>query len=489
MNLTIDVGTTNTKVSLWSSVSATAPVEQKKFRTPKIVNGDLVDFDADSLFDDIANSIGDFSAEERGMVTKISIASVGESGVLINQEGTRVSSMVAWYDNRAQPIIDSLSEEDCRTIYSVCGIPPHAHYSAGKIRWLLDNEVDANESYTWLCIPDFIAYKFTGIMATEYSIASRTMCYDLTNRRWSSRVRGIFGIENVSFPDVHPAGYPIGKIKPEIADELHINSDVYLTIAGHDHMVGSFSSGQKSDELLDSTGTTEGVLLLTSNLNINVADKDSGIAYGIYQNPKLYTMFTALPSVGSVIEWFMKTYRLTEEEFMKAADIANEQYQGGYFTKNNINFVIPHFSGSGSPVKSTNTRGLWYGVTNQTAISDLVFGLFLGLTFELKHALESLHGTSISRIKLIGPATKDPLWIQLRADMISVPVLAMETPEAVSRGANIVAEMTIDDATRPVNPPNNLYTPSTASNIVQELDDVYNNAYKPLYKTKIAFEV
>ncbi|WP_125582593.1 FGGY-family carbohydrate kinase [Lacticaseibacillus suibinensis] len=488
MNLTIDVGTTNTKVSLWKDTLTTVPTEQKKFKTPKIESDDFVDFDADKLFEMILSSIGQFKDTDLAKVAKISIASVGESGVLIDSDGNSASEMIAWYDNRAQSVIDALSDSDRTVIYEVCGLPPNAHYSAAKIRWLLENRVAKHQRYTWLCIPDYIAYRLTGNMATEFSIASRTMAFDLSNRRWSSRVKAIFGISDVDFPPVLAAGESIGSVLPELSQHLAIASDVSVAIAGHDHMVGSFSSSQTKEELLDSTGTTEGILLLNDKLTISPEDQAAGIAYGIYQDPRLYTEFTALPSAGSVIEWFMKSFHFTSEEFLKTADIMHERYLKGNLDEDCINFVIPHFSGSGSPVKTPDTKGLWYGLTNGTSREDLVFGLFLGLTFELKQAIEALHGPKVSRIKLIGPATKDPLWIQLRADLLGVPVLAMETPEAVSRGANIIAEAVDRNYDRPSEAPNNEYLPQQNS-ITRRIIEIYKSLYKPLYSSKVKIEL
>ena len=132
---------------------------------------------------------------------------------------------------------------------------------------------------------------------------------------------------------------------------------------------------------------------------------------------------------------------------------------------------------------------MWYGLTYKTSLDDLVLGLFLGLTFELKHALESFQNANIKRIKLIGPATADPLWVQLRADLIGVPVMAMETPEAVSRGANILADAVANNYRQSTETPGKVYSPLTDSSLVSKLQNLYTKAYKPLYATKTQFEL
>ncbi|GEL14808.1 FGGY-family carbohydrate kinase [Pediococcus cellicola] len=487
MNLTIDVGTTNTKVSIWENATTTQPLEQKKFRTPKNVNGEMTDFDPDKLVQTIKKTIKSFDLSNKSSITKISIASVGEAGVLIDEHGKKASQMIAWFDTRSQDVIDALSQAERQSIYGITGIPPHAHYSASKIRWLFNNGVDSSQEYTWLCIPDYIVYRFTGKKATEYSIASRTQVLDVKKRKWSDKVKKIFGINKVLFPKIYSAGMIIGRVLPDVSNELGISQNVGVTIAGHDHMVGSFSSRQQQGELLDSTGTTEAVLLLSKSLNMVTDDVKKGVAYGVYVNPAYNTIFTALPSAGSVIEWFMKNYKLSSDQFMQLVNDVNQDYMKENISFDRINFIIPHFSGSGSPFKSINTKGLWYGIDNETSLKELVFGLFLGLTFELKHALDSLTENEVREVKLIGPATKDPLWVQLRADLLNVNVKAMDTPEAVSRGANVIALTADNDYKVESVTPGKYYFPQS-NNLVRKILDIYEHQYKPLYETKIKFE-
>lgn len=487
-NLTIDVGTTNTKVSLWSEQTNIQPIQQVKFATPKNKVDDFVDFDTEKLLKQLMNSIRQLVKAAPDTIQMISVASVGESGVLINELGQLAAPMIAWYDNRSEEIINRLSSQEKKTIYEVVGLPPHAHYSASKIKWLLEHSVDANRRYTWLCIPDLLVYQLTGVRATEYSIASRTMVFDIQKKHWSSRVKKIFGIENVDFPQPYPSGTKIATLKPAIATTLGLSDQVAVTIAGHDHMVGSVSSGQTTHELLDSTGTTEGILLLSDTLEKKATQEAEGIAYGVYLDPNLYTIFTALPSAGSVIQWFQERHQLTSRRFMALADSAYKRYLAEELPTEAINFVIPHFSGSGSPKKSTQTKGLWYGLANQIDQEALIFGLFLGLSFELKHAVECLTNQRLQTIKVIGPAIKDPLWLQLKADLLDADVLAMATPEAVSRGANMIAQTTSEKNRLLAQPPSHRFSPRTTP-LVRMLLDVYEHQYKPLYDAKVRFEL
>ena len=90
-----------------------------------------------------------------------------------------------------------------------------------------------------------------------------------------------------------------------------------------------------------------------------------------------------------------------------------------------------------------------------------------------------------SNIKVIGPAVKNPLWMQMKADVLGVPVIGCDVQEAVALGAVLVAarqrglscELSFDSS---------LYEPDSHRH--ERLRDVYENRYVPLCDSIRAFE-
>lgn len=437
-SLTIDLGTTNTKVTLWD---AEGP-HLKKFKTPKIIDGNLVDFDLKKLWSEIIKTISLFKSIALKQVEKISISGFGESGVLLNASDHRIASeCIAWFDERSQSIVDSITESDKQKIYSITGLPVHSHYSACKIAWLIKNNKSltfpSHHEYIWLCVPDYLIFKLTGKLGTEYSLASRTLCLGLSTKDWSESVKEIMHIQNVSFPKIYQAGEGIGKIIGNLKSVF--SPHCVASIAGHDHMVGSNSAKLKENQLLDSTGTTEALMCLVNYPDLSKKAEINSLANGIYTDGQHYTRFTAMPSAGSTIEWFMKLLNLNEDELTKIMHQAMQDYQNNNLDNFEV-LVIPHFNGSGAPYKSTESQGLIYGVNRKTTVKEIVFGLFLGLTFEFAIAFESLFDqVALDKIKVIGPAINDPLWLQLKADLIRLPVDSVNIQQAVSAGAHVIA--------------------------------------------------
>ncbi|WEV36268.1 FGGY family carbohydrate kinase [Lactobacillus sp. ESL0677] len=104
--LTIDVGTTNTKVTLWSKYTKVL----KKFETPKNIHGNQVDFNLPKLWQNLLTNLKNFNKTELSKVKSISIASVGESGILLDKKTKQEAGhCIAWFDERSEVILNKLT--------------------------------------------------------------------------------------------------------------------------------------------------------------------------------------------------------------------------------------------------------------------------------------------------------------------------------------------------------------------------------------------
>ncbi|WP_265184991.1 FGGY family carbohydrate kinase, partial [Salmonella enterica] len=119
----------------------------------------------------ITNNLGD--AEQ---IRAVAVASVGEAGVLLDNNDDVVGPALTWYDTRPKQQLENIiSAMDIEHIYEITGIPAHSNYSINKIKWLQDNISSVHEGWKWLCLAEYIAFKLSGVKRSEYSLASRTM--------------------------------------------------------------------------------------------------------------------------------------------------------------------------------------------------------------------------------------------------------------------------------------------------------------------------
>ncbi|AHF77223.1 Putative sugar kinase [Sodalis praecaptivus] len=438
--LVIDIGTTNCKVSCYSCHGASV-LEVRKFPTPiKASEKGGIDFDIEALWQALRQVMAELVTYSPYPVKDISIASFGESGAFVDEEGVILTPMLAWYDRRGEAYLSSLSESEARELYAITGLPPHSNYSAFKMRWLLDNyALHDRRDICWLHAPEVLLWRMTGEKKTEVSMASRTLCLDVTRRKWSRQAARILGIPfEVLAPLIKP-GEVGGWMTETLKQELGFSHNVKVTLAGHDHMVGARALQMQPGEVLNSTGTTEGILLLNTQPTLCEQSRKDNLANGCYSDAELFTLFASLPVGGYALEWVKKTFRLTDDEINTGLENAMEHYLQPSWSAEHVPVFIPHLRGSGSPNKNRHTRGLLFGLMDSLPPESLLESVFIGLAMEFAHCYECFNIPAGSTVKVIGPAVKNPYWLQLKADILQCPVEAIAFDETVSVGALLIA--------------------------------------------------
>ena len=492
----IDIGTTNCKICLFKLPDFSL-ISKHSFKTPKIILEETSDFDINKLWEGIENGLESISKavinpEE---IINISIASIGEAGVLIDEYGNIRGPVMTWYDTRTKHISENIiAKIGMKEIYEITGLPAHSNYSLNKILWIKENTEGSKNHYKWLCMSEFIAYKLTGIKKSEYSLASRTMALDIKNKKWSDDLLKILSLNEDIFSDLVSSGKEIGTLKNETAKKTNLSTKTTVSIGGHDHMCGSIAAGLYDEHsILNSTGTTEGLLFLQKNPGLGENFYNSNFSNGIHVLENFYTIYSSLPSAGYSIEWFKNKFQISDEEFnIMIKNLYLKISDKNYLPETNAIF-IPHLRGSGPPRRSIKSQALFYGITENTTKEDLLLIIFQSLCFELKNLLESIEkltSNKFKEIKVIGTACKNELWMKLKSDILGKEILSYEIDEAVSMGVAVLSTYKnnyIDDLSV-IN--NNLNIKKILPNkrISSYYENIYENFYKPFYKLKMDIE-
>jgi sugar (pentulose or hexulose) kinase len=129
---------------------------------------------------------------------------------------------------------------------------------------------------------------------------------------------------------------------------------------------------------------------------------------------------------------------MTADQLSGCISTLHERYIAGHVDLGSIPLVLPQFRGSPPPTKRASARGVIAGLRTDTSAEDLVLGCFLGMVLQFQDVLR-LFPTQPNRIKVIGPASLNPLWLQLKADLLGTPLSVSQLNEVVSRGAQALA--------------------------------------------------
>lgn len=495
----IDIGTTNCKVCLFELPSY-RPAYLYRFPTPKRDHSSFVAFDEQAMWEGVRHGMREAasSIEDANAIVSVAVASVGQSIVVVDEQGRTIGPVIAWYDKitgeQAERIQRTVGRE---RLYGIAGIPSHSNHSLTKLLWLFAHYPNEMASaHRWMCMADYIVYRLTGKICTEHTLASRTLAFDLSRKEWSADILEALQLDIRIFPDVAASGTVIGRLLPDIGKGLGLGTHTAVVNAGHDHMAGSVCTGlHGGNELLNSTGTTEGLLALSAHPLLGAEPMETNLSNGLYVNGSDYTLYGSMPTAGYAFEWYAGLFLDDPSELNPMLERLNEAYSANpdALIERLVAF-IPHLRGSGPPDRRQQAKAVLYGMTDQTKKEHILFSVIAGLCFELKGLLESMERLLQRRfdtIKVTGPASQNPLWLQLKADILGRQMTAFHQDEPVACGAAILGTAALQPAgkdygSRGIGAASAFYRPNPSS--ARKMDHYYTTIYSRLQRHKRELE-
>ena len=275
----VDVGTTTTKAVALDSTGSLVGSDSQATQWIIGVNGE-VEIDIDRLVDTVIEVLvrTAVSAGAGTRVAGIGITGMAEVGVVVTPDGHAATLAMAWYDQRGADELAALPQFFLDEFTAVTGLAAKAECSFAKLLWLRANGGPVLAGMQWLNALEFIAFRLTGVRASEPSLASRTGLLDqATVAPWAGAL-DLLGADADFIPRLVNAGTSLGPVQPSAPLELR---GAAVTVAGHDHLVGSVGAGAVGgDDLFDSCGTAD-VILRTVPRTLSNADRSNLVGRGL----------------------------------------------------------------------------------------------------------------------------------------------------------------------------------------------------------------
>jgi sugar (pentulose or hexulose) kinase len=252
--LGLDAGTTAVKAAAFDT--ELRELAHGRAPTPWRTVPTGAELDPDDLLDAAAAAAREaVAAAGAGQVVAIGVASMAETGVLVDERGRPVVPAIAWHDTRGDPerLAHDLPGFPART-----GLPASPLCTLVKYRWMRDHWPDAARGVRWLNVAEWIVYGLGGELAAELSLASRTGFYDLhAKQAWDDALAWADAPAGLA-PEPVVAGTPMGRTA----------EGAVLTVGGHDHIAAAVGAGAAGEgDVLDDCGTAEAFVRATAPLS------------------------------------------------------------------------------------------------------------------------------------------------------------------------------------------------------------------------------
>lgn len=257
--LGIDVGTTRVKAAVVGLDGTEQHVASAPTPWQLTADGTLVDVaELGDVALRVAGAAGDWALAAGASVCAIGVTGMAETGALLDGAGRALAPGFAWHNTQGFPaqVQDAFGAERFnRTTGRDCTIAP----SIVKLDLLRRRGHVFAPGEQWLNIPDYIAFRLSGVRAAEISLACRTGLVDIAARDWWDDALAFLGAGRWLLPgELIPGGTVLGTATGEVPPSLR---GARVATAGHDHPVAALGVGSSAPgELVLSLGTAEAQL-------------------------------------------------------------------------------------------------------------------------------------------------------------------------------------------------------------------------------------
>lgn len=208
--------------------------EIHRFSNDPVIIGDTMYWDTLRLFHEIKQGL--LKAKHQGGFESVAIDTWGVDFGLLDMERKLIENPIHYRDSRTQGMIEE----------AFCIIPKDEFYKKTGIQFMELNTVFQllslvknrphilERANKLLLTPDLFNYFLTGVMKTEYSIATTTQLLDANSKTWSNSILQGLGIPEKIFTEIVPCGTVIGTLSENICKELDLAPVNVVAVASHD---------------------------------------------------------------------------------------------------------------------------------------------------------------------------------------------------------------------------------------------------------------
>lgn len=429
--------------------------------------------------------------DEPGEIASIAVASVAEAGVLLDATGNATTDSIAWFDTRTRPqaawLADHIGQD---ALFERTGLSLQPIFSLNKILWHRENEPAAwRRSVRWLLIADYIAFRLSGVGATDYSLASRTLMMHLRDQHWDEEILSRADVDPGLLAPLVPGGTRLGPVSREAARETGLPVSAIVSSGGHDHVCGALAAGvTKPGQMLNSLGTAEAIFLPTAEPLTDPNVGRQGYTQGAHVTGGGYYAFAGQYTSGASVDWLRRLLGSDDDPLAYDAMIADaEDVPVGSLGA----MFLPHLRLANSPYDDPRSRGALIGLTTEIGSHAVARAVLEGLAFESLSTFEPLLAypriVPPRSVVAIGGGTRNTLLMKIKASLTNLTHEIVDAEEATALGAAILGGLgagvyrSVDEALGEMR-----YGHHEVAPIPDQVDPyrtIYDDVYRHLYPT------
>ncbi|MBI3786132.1 MAG: glycerol kinase GlpK [Deltaproteobacteria bacterium] len=400
-------------------------------------------------------------------IAAIGITNQRETTVLWDKHsGKPVHRAIVWQDRRTAPVCDALRAQGLADlIRSKTGLVIDPYFSGTKLQWLFDHVKGARRKAAQLAfgtIDSWLIWKLTGgqMHATDYTNASRTLMYDIRNRRWDDELLRLLNVPAEVLPTVVPSAGVLA-----FSDKRAFGAQVPISGVAGDQQAALFGQACFRDGMVKNTyGTGCFMLMYTGD---QAVESQRGLlttmACGSDGRPA-YAIEGSVFVAGAAVQWLRDGLGLIRQA--KETEALARQVDSTLGV-----YLVPAFVGLGAPYWDAAARGALVGLTRGVTRAHVVRATLESLAYQTRDVIDTMvaeSGQPLSGLRVDGGATANNFLMQFQADVLATVVDRPKIIETTALGAALLAGMGVG-----------LWSSAASLERVRQRDRLFKPAMKP----------
>ncbi len=393
----------------------------------------------------MAEALADAGLGRRDLAA-IGITNQRETTVVWDRStGRPIHRAIVWQSRQTAGLCETLRGQGLsETFRTKTGLVIDAYFSATKIRWILDQYPDLQAKaeqgeILFGTIDTWLLWKLSGGKShrTEPTNASRTLLYNIHDRRWDPELLDLLSIPEAMLPEV---GTGSAMLFGETVDFAEIPAGVPISGMAGDQQAALYGQGCWHPGQAKNTYGTGCFLLM--NMGDQSVISDGGLLTTLGCDPlgkPVYCLEGSVFTAGAAIQWLrdeMKMIRKADESEAIAEAVTDTL--GVY--------LVPAFSGLGAPYWDMDARGTLVGLTRGSGRSHVVRAALESIAYQSRDVLDLMNresGRPITELRVDGGASANNFLMQFQADISGLPVDRPTLVETTAMGAAFLAGLAV----------------------------------------------
>ncbi|MFG1887487.1 gluconokinase [Micromonospora sp. NPDC049051] len=415
----VDIGTTSTKAAAYDASGARLAHHSVGYPLDEPHPG-YAEQDARHIHAAVLETIRTVVAELDRPVAGLSFSTAMHSLMGLDPDGRPLTPSVTWADSRASRQAERLrAAPSGLALHRRTGTPVHPMAPLPKLLWFAEQQpVLFGRVAYWVGVKDWVLLRLCDTLVTDHSVASATGLLDLRQLSWDEEALGIAEITAEQLPQLVSTTTVLPGLTAETAEATGLPRDTRVVVGAGDGPLANLGLGAVAPGVMAcSIGTSGAMRVMVERPGV---DPLGGVfCYALTENR--WAVGGAINNGGIVLEWAGEALAPElgedpEEELLALAAQAPVG-SGGLI-------MLPYLLHERAPHWSALPRGAYVGLTNGHRRAHLVRAALEGVCQQLALVLASVRaaGNEVREIHAGGGFSRSPLWRQMLADVLGMPV-------------------------------------------------------------------